>query len=255
MRLRSTRRRFVCQSLFFGWLTVSAAFADETPLAWDAVEKTYVAKAGEADANVAFTVTNRTDRAVTITGIATSCHCTAAQPPRSPWVLAPGASDALRVTVDLRGKSGELTKTIYVYKSVGGDAPDILLVHVQIPLTPAELREMNRGLALADRQAVLRGDCASCHVAPTVGKMGKELFQTACLICHGGEHRASMVPDLTVAKVRRDAAYWNKTIREGKEKTLMPAFAKNHDGSLDDNQIKSLVEYLVANLPAGPTVK
>ena len=64
-----------------------------------------------------------------------------------------------------------------------------------------------------------------------------------------------MVPDLFVAKEKRDAAYWEKMIREGRDKTLMPAFAKGHGGSLDDEQIASLVAYLAANLPSAPAAK
>ena len=38
---------------------------------------------------------------------------------------------------------------------------------------------MNIQNALADRQAVFKGDCASCHVEKGVGKMGAELYM-AC---------------------------------------------------------------------------
>jgi mono/diheme cytochrome c family protein len=164
-------------------------------------------------------------------------------------MIEPGATETLQVKVDLRGRRGGLTKTVYVDTSEG---EELLRVHVQIPLPPAMRREMNLLTAQADRQAVLRGDCASCHVAPTVGKTGAELFQTACVICHAAEHRASMVPDLMVAKAPRDAAYWDKWIREGAQGTLMPAFDRAHEGSLDDEQIKSLVDYLMKHLPTQP---
>jgi mono/diheme cytochrome c family protein len=156
----------------------------------------------------------------------------------------------LSVVVDLRGRRGTLTKTVYVDTSSG---EEILRVHVHIPPSPELRREMNLTLAQGDRQAVLRGDCASCHVAPTVGKKGAELFQTACVICHAAQHRASMVPDLMVAKVKRDATYWEKWIREGADGTLMPAFAKTHGGPLDDEQVASLIAYLVEHLPTAPT--
>jgi len=58
-----------------------------------------------------------------------------------------------------------------------------------------------------------------------------------------------------VAKVHRDAAYWEKWIREGAKDTLMPGFDQTHGGPLDNAQIKSLVEYLVAHLPSEPTEK
>ena len=235
-----------------GWAGAAVAASG---LEWDATEKSYAAQPDQPEATVLFKVHNTGAKPVTISAVATSCHCTAAQPPRTPWTLAPGASDELKVVVDLRGRSGDLTKTIYVYTDLGGDTPDFLLVHVNVPLSPEEQRETNRSLAQIDRQAVLRGDCATCHVTPTIGKKGAELFSTACLICHGAAHRASMVPDLFVAKEKRDAAYWEKAIREGRDKTLMPAFAKDHGGSLDEEQIGSLVAFLAANLPSEPAAK
>jgi cytochrome c553 len=235
----------------FAWILAchAAASVSATGLEWDAVEKSHVAKAGEEEAALTFSVTNRTDRDVEIRSTATSCNCTVASPPRTPWIIESGAVDTLRVIVDLRGRRGGLTKTVYVDTSEGEQQ---LLVHVQIPPPPSVRREMNLITAQADRQAVLRGDCASCHVAPTVGKKGAELFQAACVICHAAEHRASMVPDLMVAKVPRDAAYWEKWIREGADGTLMPAFGKDHGGPLDDEQVTSLIAYLIEHLPTKP---
>jgi cytochrome c5 len=221
-------------------------------LVWDTTEQTFNATPRDVEALFQFQVTNRTDQPVEIRSTATSCHCTVAKPPRQPWSIPPGGSDTLLVRVDLLSRRGALTKTIYVDSSLG---EVLLLVHVNVPPPAAVLRESNVMAARANRQAVLHGDCASCHVAPTVNLRGKELFTAACLICHGGPNRASMVPDLTVAKTPRDAAYWDKWIRGGGEGTLMPAFAKTNDGSLDDAQIASLVEFLVRNLPTQPAGK
>ncbi|HTO04638.1 MAG TPA: DUF1573 domain-containing protein [Opitutus sp.] len=218
-------------------------------LEWDALEKSYEAKEGESEATLTFSVTNRADHVVEIRNTAASCSCTVATPPRSPWMIQRGATETLKVTMDLRGRVGRTTKTIYVDTSEGEVT---LQVTAQIPMSPTLRREMNMMRARADRQAVLRGDCASCHVTPTIGKRGAELFQTACVICHTAEHRASFVPDLMVAKVARDAAYWEKWIREGAPGTLMPAFAEEHGGPLDDEQIASLVAYLVEHLPTQP---
>jgi cytochrome c553 len=218
-------------------------------LEWDAVEKSYSATVDDTEAIFTFTVTNRTQQPVEIRSTATSCHCTVATAPRKPWILDPGASDTLSVRVDLLSRRGGLTKTIYVDTSIG---EEVLVVHVKIPPSRTVIREMNAMAAMENRQAILKGDCASCHVTPAIGKMGAELFTTACQICHGSPVRASMVPDLAVATVKRDAAYWDKWIRLGGEGTMMPAFSKAHDGSLDDDQIKSLVEYLTKTLPSEP---
>jgi mono/diheme cytochrome c family protein len=239
------------------WLMLAASVgiavaARAGVLTWDAEEKTYEAKMGEETARVTFVATNRTSEPVTIVNIATSCHCTAAKPPRDPWVIAPGQSDPLEVMVDLRSRRGELTKTVYV---ITNHDEESLLLHVTIPRTPAVQREMNLDVAFADPQAVLHGDCATCHVTPTIGKKGAELFATACLICHGAKHRASFVPDLAVATEHRDAAYWDDRIRNGKEGTLMPAFAMAKGGPFNDKQIESLVSYLVAHFAADPAPK
>lgn len=58
-----------------------------------------------------------------------------------------------------------------------------------------------------------------------------------------------MVPDLKVAANHRDAAFCRLMITEGRAQTLMPAFARAHGGPLSDEQITSLVDYLLAGFP------
>lgn len=109
----------------------------------------------------------------------------------------------------------------------------------------ARSRGKNIELALADRQAVFRGDCARCHADYAKDQYGRELYLGACEICHDAEHRASMVPDLRVGGYSRNAAYWREHITEGIEGTLMPAFAKDKGGILSEEQITSLVKFLI----------
>ena len=78
------------------------------------------------------------------------------------------------------------------------------------------------------------------------------LFNAACSICHEADPRATMVPDLNVAREKRDAAYWRKWIAEGKEQTLMPAFHEKHGGPLSETQVESLVTFVLKNFPTEP---
>ena len=250
--MRFIRSQFLRFALMLLLAPIAARCQDPSGLTWDELEKSYSAKPGETEAVFQFKAKNRSDHPIEITETSTSCHCTVASFPRTPWVLAPGAEDTLTVRVDLRSLRGGLTKTVRVDTTVG---EQLLLVHVQVPPPPAVQREMNWMIAQADRQAVLRGDCATCHVTPTVGKRGAELFAAACLICHGAEHRATMVPDLKEPTGHRDAAFWSEWIRHGKEGTLMPAFSRKDGGSLDDDQIDSLIAYVLATLPTDPVAK
>jgi len=108
-------------------------------------------------------------------------------------------------------------------------------------------RQRNMMMALADRQAVFRNDCASCHATPAMGKSGKALYDAACGICHDAPNRATMVADLRALPPHPDREYWLKWITLGRPGSLMPSFAQAESGPLNDEQIDSLVDFLLSN--------
>lgn len=234
--------------------------SDPNALKWDAESKEYNAKPGEANAPFTFSVTNVSKTVVAITSLRTSCGCTVAQLPTTPYNLEPGSNVLINVSMNLAGKSGAVTKTVNVDSSVGSK---VLLVRVNVPApeaTPAA-GDVHRGdraknmlTAAADRQAVFKGDCAKCHVDKSVGKLGTELYMESCGICHDSPNRAAMVPDLKVPRSVRDLAFWQKWIVEGKAGTMMPAFGAALGGPLTQDQIDSLSIYLYQNYPKVPTV-
>ena len=262
----------------------AAAAPDPTALKWDADTKEANPKPGELSVPFNFVVTNVSDHEVLLNKLSTSCGCTVAQLPSTPYKLAPGSNVSIAVTLDLRGKSGTLTKTVTVESSAGIKS---LIVRANLPpavaaanpgtpvaipsapvfaavgnAVPAPVvvpvanatgdRAMNIQNALADRQAIFKGDCATCHVDKGVGKMGVELYAASCGICHEAEHRATMVPDLKVPRSPRDLAFWQKWIAEGKPGTLMPAFAATHGGPFTQEQMDSLAAFLNQNFPGNP---
>jgi cytochrome c553 len=150
------------------------------------------------------------------------------------------------VTVNLAGKSGTLFKTVNVSTGIGSK---MLLVKITIrpPVIPTLTdADRARGVAMAkvDRQAVFRGDCATCHEKPGEGKYSKALYDAVCAVCHEGEHRATMVPDLHALKTPTNLEFWQIWIAHGKPGSLMPAFATTDGGPLSDMQIASLATYL-----------
>jgi mono/diheme cytochrome c family protein len=223
-------------------------------LAWDATSKEYTARLGEAAANFSFSVTNVSKSNVVINWVRPSCGCTVAKLPPTPWSLAPGEGGNIDLTVDLRGKFGTLSKYVSVDTSAG---QKLLNLKITVPTGAAaaagapvmDARTRNMQLAMADRQAVFKGDCATCHATPTIGKTGADLFQAGCAICHEAPHRASMVPDLRALKNVTGRDYWTHWITNGKPGSLMPAFSKAQGGPLTDEQIRSLAEYLDEHFP------
>ena len=217
------------------------------PLRWDTHFKEITAREGETKMQFSYAVTNISQGEVVLRGVSTSCSCAKASLEQTPLALAPGAGGQVRVEMDFTGKRGVLVKTVLVDTSVG---LRVLNFKLTIPDPPASMteRERNPLLAKLDRQAVFKGDCAKCHAEPARGKTGKELYQAACGICHAGEHRASMVPDLTNPKpgTVRDAAYWRLWITHGKTNTFMPAFAASQGGPLTPSQVSLLVELLTS---------
>ena len=241
----------------------AAPAQDPNALKWSAESIDYNAKPGEQNAPFTFVVTNVSNTEVSINSLRTSCGCTVAQLPTTPYKLLPGSNVPINVSMDLRGKSGLVTKSVSVDTSAGFKS---LLVKVNIPAESAPAvtgtpgtpggpgmdRAKNIQTALADRQAIFKGDCVKCHVDEGKGKLGKDLYVASCGICHDAEHRAAMVPDLKVPRSQRDLAFWQKWIMEGKPGTMMPAFAQIHGGPLTPEQIDSLTIYLYQNYPKEP---
>jgi len=216
----------------------------EKVFAWDAPVKEYTAKTGELTAKLTFSFTNTAATNVIINAVRTSCGCTVAKVPPLPWLLEPGTNGTIEVIADLRGKSGIITKTVTVDSSAGYR---FLTLRVSVPAGPATLADRARNLqvAMVDRMAVFKGDCVFCHQQPVYGKKGEELYRAACGICHEAEHRASMVANLHALGKPADGDYWTTYVTKGKPNTLMPAWAIPEGGPLNEEQITSLVDFLV----------
>jgi len=223
-------------------------------LKWDAEVKEVSVTNGTPHAEFTFSLTNVSSEEVVISGVRTSCGCTVAKLPEQPWKLGPGTNGEIHVTMNLANKFGLVTKTVTVSTDKG---TKMLFVKSNIqpsPVNEMANRQINQKLALADRQAVFRGDCARCHTV-TKDQFGKELadrelYASVCGVCHEAEHRATMVPDLHRLPHETSPEYWRTWITQGKEGTLMPAFSDKKGGILNDAQIESLVTYLSEVIPA-----
>ena len=222
-------------------------------IAWDALLKSTSSTNGQDFARFTFNFTNVTAGNVTILTVHPGCSCTTAELPPLPWTIPSGSNEQIKVSVNLAGKFGMLFKQVNVATDKGNKN---LMLRIEI-LPPPPVPEMteaqrNAGVAAAkaDRQAIFKNDCASCHVKNIEGKYGQQLFDALCAICHEAPQRATMVPDLHNLKVPTNEEFWRAWITSGKAGSLMPAFATSQGGPLNDLQIASLAAYLNAILPS-----
>jgi mono/diheme cytochrome c family protein len=228
-------------------------------LKFDAENKEYTPKPAEPTAPFTFWLTNTYTSEVVINRIQPSCGCTTAKAQPLPWHVAPGASGSIELSVNLAGKSGEITKSVTV-DGTSGMKNLILRVHMPamaaaVPGAPAGDvdRVRNMQMALAERQVVFKGECASCHAPnPTHANTGPQLFSDICANCHESPNRASMVPDLKALRHPTNADYWRTWVTSGRAGSMMPAFSQKEGGPLSNEQIEMLVTYLSAAIPSTP---
>jgi mono/diheme cytochrome c family protein len=233
----------------------------EGVLAFDSDKKVENVREGEAQARFLFRFTNVSSNEVNISSVTTSCGCTTAELPPMPWKVPPGARGRIPVTMNVAGHTGRSSKTVTVSTPQG-----FVTLQVEANILSATGgaampdRQRNLEKAKADRQAVFKGGCAECHAGTAAIKTGRALYAAVCGICHDANPRATMVPDLRSLNHPTDYNFWRTMVADGKPGTLMPAFAKNQGGPLNDDQIESLAraitngllsEMLVPALPAG----
>jgi cytochrome c553 len=223
-------------------------------LAWNSLTQEATVAADASNAYFVFSFTNVSPGNVAILDVHPSCGCTTAQLPPLPWIIAPGTNGQFGLTVNLAGRTGMQIKTVNVKTDKG--FKQLILKITILPPVVATQSDADRARALemakADRQAVFRGDCATCHVKPGTGKYGQPLYDAICAICHESKTRASMVTDLHNIKTPTNKDFWETWIAHGKAGSLMPAFSTADGGPLSDMQIASLAGYLDMTIPSQP---
>lgn len=96
-------------------------------LKFDSEAKVVTVNAGTPEAHFSYYLTNAAPGVVSITNVTTSCGCTVAKLPASPWNLAAGDTGELPVTINLNGRTNSVMRSVTVLTEQG---PRLLLFKV-----------------------------------------------------------------------------------------------------------------------------
>ncbi len=175
-----------------------------------------------------FAFENKGTEDLLIKEVTTSCGCTAALV--SANVIKPGETGHIKVSYDSQGRAGKVSRTITV---VSNDPVEPIK-----ELTITAMVDPSMHTTFKVNESIFSEKCSGCHFYPATGKQGKELYDTVCAFCHGrtasGLNRLRVVPKDEMDRI----------IRNGIIGTEMPAWIRELDGPLGDDQINSLISFI-----------
>jgi len=145
--------------------------------------------------------------------------------------LRPGETGEIKVSVDVRGKQGYISKTVKVDTNDPKNPVSILSVRMYLK----DRVHMNHYKA-----AEIFGEkCRDCHIEKGRGLNGWDLFKADCFMCHNAGRNASLTE-----MSKKPEKYLLRIIREGVENTVMPGWEKRSGGPLDEAEIRSLIDLI-----------
>jgi len=147
--------------------------------------------------------------------------------------LGAGEKGRINVHIDVKGKTGNIQKTVAVHTNDPVNPVTVLSVVMQV-----------KDRAHSDKHAakeLFNGQCRGCHVERGSGKKRFEIFQADCIMCHDSEKSASSLSQMG----KRPKEYLKHAIRNGVEGTSMPGWASINNGPLGDEEIDSLVDLII----------
>ena len=160
--------------------------------------------------------------------VTTSCGCTAALV--SSNTVKPGEKGEIKVSYDSQGRAGSVSRTITV---VSNDVVEpVKELTINATVTPSMHTTFNVAESLFSEK------CGACHFYPALNKKGKELYDAVCTFCHG---RTAVGLD-RLKGIEKDVV--DEKTRNGIAGTEMPAWIKERGGPLDDDQIRSLSDFI-----------
>jgi cytochrome c5 len=127
--------------------------------------------------------------------------------------LGPREKGKISVKVDVKGKTGNIQKTIQVHTNDPANPVTNLFVIMQV--------KDSLHLSKHSAKEIFSGQCRACHVEKGSGKKSAELFRADCSMCHAAGKSASSISQMG----RRPKGYLKNVITNGVESSSMPGWA------------------------------
>ena len=175
-----------------------------------------------------FRFENKGTEDLLIKEVTTSCGCTAALV--SSNTVKPGGNGEITVSYDSQGRAGAVSRTITVVSN------DLVEPVKELTITATVTSSMHTTFNV--NESLFSDKCGACHFSPALNKKGKELYDAVCTFCHG--RTAVGLESLKVMEV--DVI--KEITRNGIAGTEMPAWIKEQGGPLDEEQIRSLSNFI-----------
>jgi len=175
-----------------------------------------------------FRFENKGTEDLLIKEVTTSCGCTAALVSSS--TVKPGEKGEITVSYDSQGRAGAVSRTITVVSN------DLVEPVKELTITATVTSSMHTTFNV--NESLFSDKCGACHFSPALNKKGKELYDAVCTFCHG--RTAVGLERLKVMEM--DVI--NGITRNGIAGTEMPAWIKEQGGPLDEEQIRSLSNFI-----------
>ena len=175
-----------------------------------------------------FRFENKGTEDLLIKEVTTSCGCTAALVSSS--TVKPGEKGEITVSYDSQGRAGAVSRTITIVSN------DLVEPVKELTITATVTSSMHTTFNV--NESLFSDKCGACHFSPALNKKGKELYDAVCTFCHG--RTAVGLERLKVMEM--DVI--NGITRNGIAGTEMPAWIKEQGGPLDEEQIRSLSNFI-----------
>lgn len=149
--------------------------------------------------------------------------------------IGPGKSASLTLQLEPNVNNGVLENSVTI--STNDPVRPLQVLKVRAEIQP----DIHQISSLEKSKSIFASECRSCHVDKGMDKIGQELYEADCAMCHGSLDERNHVRALSGPRLAEDLQGLRQVISVGTRSGAMPGFSVGAGGPLSDLQIESLV--------------